>query len=834
MERIANRAWPKVSWMTWALAAFATVVTLTCTVNSLAWVHRPFPGFFLWENLFVPSVGDTDWTGYTAEIPFPAQLLSVNGIPVHSAAEVYTTAAEAPLGKDFLYAFRQPGEAAPVERHVATMRFERHDYALTLGTYISIGVLLTLLGFLVYILRPDSAAARGMLSSAATWGLYFVTAADIFGPAWFRPLCLILQALSPVTMLHLALTFPVERPFLQRRPYLLRGLYGGAALIGIFDNFLFERSFEGTLRINQLHGLASTVGGLVLISMLVQSFVWPASPGVRQRMKIAALGAVAAFLLPIAGISLFSLLGVTFPLNFLALPLAAFPLAIGYAIVKHDLFEVDAFIRRSVSWAILSGIVAVIYLGGVGTLELIFTGRGSRVAQLMFLLLIVAVFNPLRNRVQAVVDFLFARDRYDYQATVDAASQALASLLDVDTIVHRILHAITDTMHIDLGAVWLREDGGYHLQDRAGSRVAAAIPSNIAAANPMVAYLQDRRRRLLTPDPIDAQSRDASSELGALGLSLVVPMRFENEIIGFVGLGEKESGHFYSREDVGLLRTLANQGAVAVENARSYRALERAGEELRAAQSRLIEAERLAAIGELSAAVAHGIRNPLAGIKTAAQMARLDLDEDSPMRESIDDIIGEADKLEQRIQTLLDFSKPFEPRVAGCRVEAIVGSAVDSLQAQIARQGIELRVDIAKDLPSVMLDLAQIEQVLLALMSNAAEAMIGAGGKWPEGHTTRSSPGEVPWISVTAKLSARPNYVHIDVEDNGPGIPPEILPRVFKLFFTTKSSGTGFGLAVAKKIVERHGGSIELSSQVGKGTHFAIELPTNLAGPVEH
>ncbi|HSD09659.1 MAG TPA: ATP-binding protein [Candidatus Binatia bacterium] len=258
-----------------------------------------------------------------------------------------------------------------------------------------------------------------------------------------------------------------------------------------------------------------------------------------------------------------------------------------------------------------------------------------------------------------------------------------------------------------------------------------------------------------------------------------------------------------------------------VELGRSQRALEqrleeredlirllmRSNDELRAAQARLIEAERFAAIGELSAAVAHGIRNPVAGIKAAAHVASLDLPGDHPLRESLRDIIVETDKLEARIKTLLDFSKPFEPRLAPCRIDAIVADAVASLRNQIAARGIDLAVEVDRALPEIVADYAQIEQVLLALLSNAVEAMPGGGR-----------------ISLAAARAGE-ERVRLEVSDTGPGIPRDQLDKIFKLFFTTKSSGTGFGLAVAKKIVERHRGTIAVESEVTKGTRFTIEIP---------
>ena len=204
-------------------------------------------------------------------------------------------------------------------------------------------------------------------------------------------------------------------------------------------------------------------------------------------------------------------------------------------------------------------------------------------------------------------------------------------------------------------------------------------------------------------------------------------MSFERRVVGLIALGAKQSGRFFSGEDLALLRTLANQGAVAVQNAQSYHTLKRVNQELRDAQSRLIEAERFAAIGELSALVAHGIRNPLAGIKAAAQYAELDLPSDHPLHENIADIITEVDKLEGRIKALLDFARPFEPHPAPCDVGQIVRDALASLRTQITAQGITVATEIDPALPQAQLDYAQIEQVLLALMSNAIEAMPRGG-----------------------------------------------------------------------------------------------------------
>lgn len=809
MTRIRKPIWPEVSWSFRVSAGLVAAVILACTFNSLLWINRPFPGFFVWENLFVPAVGGPGWTGYEARVPYQSRLISVNGEPVRSAPEVYKAARRPPVGTEITYTFAAPDSPTPISLAIPTMRLTWPDYLWTFGAYLLIGSLLTLVGFIVYLIRPDALSARAMLITNIAWGIYLVTSADIIGPAWFRPLCLILKAVAPLALLHVALTFPVERAILRQYPWLLTVLYGVAIAVGIAENLVFGSRFSAILFFNHLHAGAVMVSGVALIGLLAHSLVFLPSAAARQRSKIAALGAVLAFLSPVAGYILFYGTGVAIPFNFLALPLALFPVAIGWAIVKHNLFEVDAIIRRAVAWAILTGMIAALYLGGVGFIEVLFARRSGRVAQLFFLLALVAVFNPLRNRLQATIDYFFARDRYDYPRTVGKASQALATLLDLETVVERILNTITETIHVDFGAVWLKRDGsGYSLHAATGDRRASQLPQQLDANCPLVQRLAKRPQRLLTEEVLDGRDGRESRELARLGTRLLVPMSFERVVVGIIALGQKESGRFYSEEDQELLRTLASQGAVAVQNALSYRALMRANQELRTAQRRLIEAERLAAIGELSASVAHGIRNPLAGIKAAAQYAELDIPEDHPLHENIVDIITEVDKLEGRIKALLDFAKPFEPHPVPCQVSRIIDESLASLRSQISAQGIQLITDVDADLPEAYLDYAQIEQVLLALLSNAVEAM-PSGGK----------------LRVTAGLSEERKSVCIIVADTGPGFAEEQIPALFTLFFTAKPSGTGLGLAVAKKIVELHGGRITAESELTRGSRFTVELP---------
>jgi signal transduction histidine kinase len=231
--------------------------------------------------------------------------------------------------------------------------------------------------------------------------------------------------------------------------------------------------------------------------------------------------------------------------------------------------------------------------------------------------------------------------------------------------------------------------------------------------------------------------------------------------------------------------------------------LARANTELRALQDQLVAAERLAAFGQVTAAVAHGLGNPLAAIRASAQVALLDAE--GPVRQQLLQIVADTDRLRQRMRGLLDLSRPGEARSVLSALDTAVHSALGPVRARSAAQGVRIVLELPADLPKVRLDPARFEEALLCLIGNALDAM-------PAGGTLR-----VGAMSLGGE-------VVLHVEDTGPGMSAAALARAFEPFFTTKPGGTGLGLALAKKLLESAGARLELESG-GSGTRATIVLP---------
>jgi signal transduction histidine kinase len=222
--------------------------------------------------------------------------------------------------------------------------------------------------------------------------------------------------------------------------------------------------------------------------------------------------------------------------------------------------------------------------------------------------------------------------------------------------------------------------------------------------------------------------------------------------------------------------------------------------------TQMSRAEHLATLGELAAGLAHEIRNPLAGIAGVIEIIGKELPASSPNREVLEEVRREVRRIQDILSDLLDYARPKPSQVHADDLNATVEHAVALARQQVLSRPIEIEFLPAPGLPPVEHDPAQIHQVLLNLLLNAIQAIPEQG-------------------RIDVSLAAEEPFAVIRIADSGPGIRPEVLPNIFRPFFTTKGQGTGLGLSLAARITEDHGGRIDVESQMGKGTAFSVRLP---------
>jgi len=241
------------------------------------------------------------------------------------------------------------------------------------------------------------------------------------------------------------------------------------------------------------------------------------------------------------------------------------------------------------------------------------------------------------------------------------------------------------------------------------------------------------------------------------------------------------------------------------------RAFAQMTERLRQSHAQLIQSEKLASIGQMAAAVAHGLRNPLASLRAAAQLARHRVDAPAA-REQLNAIVEQVDRLDLRITHLLAFSRPTPFHPLRESVRQLVEGALGGVSQLLRERRVELAVSFPPTLPDVRVDPMRLEQTLTEIVSNALDAMPDGGQLSIDGRRESNDTGT--------------DGVTVAITDSGKGIPPEVLANVCEPFFTTRAEGTGLGLAIAKRYVEETGGRLSISSVVGQGTTVRIWLPS--------
>jgi PAS domain S-box-containing protein len=243
-------------------------------------------------------------------------------------------------------------------------------------------------------------------------------------------------------------------------------------------------------------------------------------------------------------------------------------------------------------------------------------------------------------------------------------------------------------------------------------------------------------------------------------------------------------------------------------------------------QAEVLRMDRLASLGVLASGIAHEIRNPLAGIKTVAQTLEEDIEPSDSRREYVARIIRQVNRMDDLLKTLFSYARPKSPVPTKCRLQDIINEVKPLMDQRFEKNRIEFVQNYAPDLPLIYVDFQQIQQVFINLFLNAIDAMPAGGKLTVSARPARTTLKRVDRRSHRYPLPPQQTlYSHVSVTDTGEGIARENLPAIFDPFFTTKPQGSGLGLSIVYRIIEEHGGDIQVESTLGKGTTFALLLP---------
>lgn len=489
-----------------------------------------------------------------------------------------------------------------------------------------------------------------------------------------------------------------------------------------------------------------------------------------------------------------------------------------YAIIKHHLMDINIVLKKGTTYILLMLLLFVPSFLLIILSQKIFFGKINYLfSAIIFSTLFIATifFHKIRPGTEKAVEQFLFKDRYNYRETLGKFSKAMVSILNLESLSKRIIETITQTMRVEKASLYIlyEERGGYHLLESRNIKI-ASFPPVLAKGDPLPQYLQKMkeiiiREKLLKGGNIPELNKVINT-MSQLEAEVSIPLVLKGQLIGMINLSHKFNKDIYSHEDIELLSTLANQTAIAIENARLY-------EDLKKSKSYIRRADRLASLGTLTAGLAHEIRNPLVAIKTFTQLLPERLEDEEFRNHFLNIASGEVDRISALVTELLEFARPSEPKFELENINEILDGMILLISSETKSKHINIVKDYGTDLSSVTIDREQMKQVFLNMLLNAIEATPGNGK-----------------IVVKTRSFIKPDgepYIQIEFTDNGCGIAPEYLEDIFTPFFTMKEKGSGLGLSISNQIIQDHKGYIDVESQLNKGTSFFINLPINQDHP---
>jgi signal transduction histidine kinase len=454
--------------------------------------------------------------------------------------------------------------------------------------------------------------------------------------------------------------------------------------------------------------------------------------------------------------------------------------------------------------------------GTIGMLYLDAKQPDQDVLHMLYILVDILAASVEKRRL-----FEAARREVRAQTLLNEAGRVLTSTLDKQEVLTRVMREVTKAMNAAAGSVLLIDEQQGDMFFAAASSPAAdlLLGTRMRPDQGIVGWTIQRRESVLVDDAHDDPrfygQIDRQTGLKTRSV-LCVPLISKDRVIGAIEVIDPRSNQF-SEDDLRLLESLAPQAAIAIDNASLHESLKDQMDELERTQDQLLQAEKLSAIGQLVAGVAHELNNPLTAIVGYSQLL-LETCQDEQICEDLERIEREAQRSARIVQNLLSFARQSKMEKKPIELGDILNKTIDLLAYQLEVDNIKLLRDIAPAPMVVLGDRYQLQQVFLNLISNAHQAMRKAYG------------------AGTLTIRAYPSNLHtaqLQFVDDGPGIPKEIIGRIFDPFFTTKDvgEGTGLGLSICLGIVQEHQGRIWPESQENHGATFTVELPL-YEGPI--
>lgn len=522
-----------------------------------------------------------------------------------------------------------------------------------------------------------------------------------------------------------------------------------------------------------------------------------------------------------------------------SLATAAYVYLLGTVIGSNRLLERSEIATRFVVFVGLTATLGFLY-ALVARLVSPRTGPFAEgVNILLATVLLLILYEPLKQLFEGRTNRLFAKEQVDWLLALSGLKRRLPGLIEEQQLLDALLDRTSLHGRVDLATVYLYDEDRGYFRLRGIEGHPEQAPLAAISHRPFIdGFLEGRASYELDALESEAVPRPGAARpdwlesviatMQGMQAELCVPLQIGTTVVGLWGLRTMPGARRFSIAELRALQEIADQLAVALDNSQAF--------------ERAKERDRLAALGEMSAGLAHEIRNPLGAIKGAVQV--LDHRDMGAMeREFLGIIVEEVERLNGVVSQFLDYARPMQVHSMDVQPDTLMQGVMALVVAEGLPPGVHVDYEAGVDVPSVPMDIEKLKQVVINVVRNGIESMPGGGtlavrtsvgtrgrrGAGPVDSLRTLAPGTQVKVRRGGLQTTR--YVELSFTDEGTGIAEEEARKLFIPFFTTKASGTGLGLPICERIMRAHGGEIEITSRPRRGTRFALRLPIPDDGP---
>ncbi|MGA1841442.1 MAG: SpoIIE family protein phosphatase [bacterium] len=551
------------------------ILSIIYIINIYLWSLGPSFGFTYLMFSGWDIVGSVSDAGYKAGFRLGDKILEVNGKSVDSLEKLRSNV-ERSIGSINRFTITRDGQIHTFS--IETMYFGLINAFLTFGIPLIIGILIVSIGSFIFFTTPieDKPWSFFFFCLCAGLVMIFFDHGSI-KPSWIQIFKLVGYCFLPATIFHMCINFPLEvtdqgkKSLYRFFPYIL-SLF---LLISIEALSPFLESCDKCLRISVIFYLLFSI--LVFVFILFYRYMKARFRLAKLKIRIVLLGFFIGVLLPLIEPILNSFNLYLIPnINLATLPfITTFPLFIGYAIAKHDLFEIDIFIKRTTGYILTTASIICIYFIFIFTANRFmgFIFHNQQIISIIFILAIVLFFNPIHNRARVIVDRVFYRKKYDYSEPVKQLLKEITFSFELNHIIDKLLQILTNLMFIDNVAIFLysSEKNEYLPYDHQKNHIHNDNELAIPFEHPLVEHLVEEKKEVNREDFYESRQFASHREkllnlFDRLNAQLILPFITHDKMSGFVSLGKIKSGREYNISDIEILRIIANYLAIAMEN----------------------------------------------------------------------------------------------------------------------------------------------------------------------------------------------------------------------------------------------------------------------------